>query len=104
MPGLNDSQRQRVADWALRQVGVPYSVSGALISADKILCRVMGPRPGAFFCSQLVFEAYRQAGVPLTTLPSECVTPADAAAIAHHRLSYVGHLKGSLTRFPVVGG
>lgn len=103
MPGLDDAKRRRVVEWALRQRGVPYSVAGALISADKILCRVVGPRPGAFFCSQLVFEAYRQAGVPLTTLPSECITPADAAAIAQHHLAYVGHLKGSLTRFPVIG-
>jgi uncharacterized protein YycO len=104
LPDLDEIRRRRIVEWALRQRGVPYSVAGAVLSTDKILCRLAGPRPGAFFCSQLVFEAYRQAGAPLTTLPPQCVTPADAVEIAQHHLAYVGHLKGSLTRFPVVGG
>ena len=88
--------------WALRQVGTAYSVAGALLSTDKIMCRVAGPRPGGFFCSQLVFEAFVQAGAPLSSLPSQCVTPADAVRIAAHSLTYVGHLKGSLTRWPIL--
>lgn len=102
VPDLGDTQRRMAVEWALRQVGAPYSVSGAVLSTDKILCRVAGPRPGAFFCSQLVFEAFVQARAPLTSLPSQCVTPADAVRIAAHSLTYVGHLKGSLTRWPIV--
>jgi len=101
-PNLTDTQRRLAVEWALRQVGTPYSVSGAVLSTDKILCRVTGPRPGGFFCSQLVFEAFVQAGAPLSSLPSQCVTPADAVTIAAHSLTYVGHLKGSLTRWPVL--
>lgn len=101
-PNLTDTQRRMAVEWALLQVGTPYSVSGALLSSDKLMCRVAGPRPGAFFCSQLVFEAFVQAGAPLSSLPSQCVTPADAVAIAAHSLTYVGHLKGSLTRWPIL--
>lgn len=55
-----------------------------------------------FFCSQLVLEAYRHAGVPITTARAHWMSPAD---ILHMRaddvpsmtveqtLHYVGHLK-----------
>jgi len=72
------------------------------LSTDKILCRVLGPRPASFFCSQLVFEVYRRGGLPLTTAPSQCVTPADAAIIAQSQLTYVGHLLGDPAWLPVV--
>ena len=49
-----------------------------------------------------VFEAYRRGGLPLTTAPSQCVTPADAAIIAQSQLTYVGHLLGDPAWFPVV--
>lgn len=101
-PNLTATQKRLAAEWALRQVGTAYSVAGALLSTDKIMCRVAGPRPGGFFCSQLVFEAFVQAGAPLSSLPSQCVTPADAVRIAAHSLTYVGHLKGSLTRWPIL--
>ncbi|MCW7541939.1 distant relative of cell wall-associated hydrolase [Aquabacterium sp. A7-Y] len=55
-----------------------------------------------FFCSQLVIEAYRHAGLPLTSANSRWISPAD---LLHMRegdvpsmkvtqpLAYVGHLK-----------
>ncbi|WKB51320.1 YaeF family permuted papain-like enzyme [Eleftheria terrae] len=60
-----------------------------------------------FFCSQLVLEAYRHAGLPLTSAHPRWISPAD---ILHMRagdvpsmqvtqpLDYVGHLK-----YPVAG-
>jgi uncharacterized protein YycO len=100
---MNDEERRKVVEWALKQIGVPYSVLGAVLSVDKLACSVTGPQKGTFFCSQLVLEAYRQAGIPLTSLPSQCVTPQDTVVIVQTTLAYVGHLKGSLVRFPVIG-
>jgi cell wall-associated NlpC family hydrolase len=94
-----------IVEYAAAQLGKPYSIAGAVLSADKEDCltvAVFGPKPASFFCSQLVFEAYRQGGLPLTTLPSQCVTPADAAVIARHQLTYVGHLLGDPSWFPMV--
>jgi uncharacterized protein YycO len=101
-PNITDEKAARIIDYATHQIGKPYGVAGALLSTDKILCRVLGPRPASFFCSQLVFEAYRRGGLPLTTAPSQCVTPADAAIIAQSQLTYVGHLLGDPAWFPVV--
>jgi hypothetical protein len=59
----------------------------------------------ALFCSQLVLQSYRQAGVPITDADSRLISPAD---ILHMRegdvssvrvrkpLEYVGHLKYEL--------
>ncbi len=65
------------------------------------MCRIAGPRTAGFHCSQLVLEAYRRGGLPLTTTPSSCMTPDNLVEIASHRLTYVGHLKGSFSLFPV---
>ena len=101
-PNITQEKSDRIIEYATYQIGKPYSVAGALLSTDKILCRVLGPRPASFFCSQLVFEAYRRARLPLTTTPSQCVTPADAAIVAQSQLTYVGHLLGDPAWFPVV--
>jgi len=101
-PNITEEKSDRIIEFATYQVGKPYSVAGAALSSDKILCRVLGPRRASFFCSQLVFEAYRRGGLPLTTAPSQCVTPADAAIIAQSQLTYVGHLLGDPAWFPVV--
>jgi uncharacterized protein YycO len=55
-----------------------------------------------FFCSQLVLEAYRSAGLPLTDADPRMISPDDLLHMRegdvpsvqiHHALSYVGHLK-----------
>jgi cell wall-associated NlpC family hydrolase len=88
--------------FASKQIGLPYTVVGALLSIDQIKCRIVGPRPGKFFCSQLVIESYRQGGLPLTTAPAQCVTPQDVVDIATNDLTYVGHLKGNASWFPII--
>ena len=59
-------------------------------------------RSHAFFCSQFVLEAYRQAGAPLSDVDPRWVSPADllhmregdvATLAASRPLRYVGHLK-----------
>jgi uncharacterized protein YycO len=89
-----------IVKFAGKQVGLPYSVTGAGLSA--ILCRKMGSPPTSFFCSELVMEAYRQGGLPLTTRPSTCITPDDTVWIAEHKLSYVGHLLGEPSLSPIL--
>src|SRR5690606_2888579 len=52
----------------------------------------------AFFCSQLVLEAYRQAGQPLTTTPPDWNSPQNIAELAlARRLDYVGHLTAEVS-------
>ncbi|WP_298165715.1 hypothetical protein [Novosphingobium sp.] len=102
VPNLDIGTASKVVNWAVSRVGTRYSEKGALVSADKLLCRVVGPQPGGFFCSQLVIEAFKQAGVNLTELPSQCVTPGDVSKIAIERLKYVGHLKGDPAWFPII--
>jgi cell wall-associated NlpC family hydrolase len=91
------------SQYVRNQLGKKYSVGGALLSSNKILCQIVdGAHPATFFCSRLVFYAYKRAGTPITTLPPQCVTPGDAAVIAQTRLIYVGHLKASASWFPVI--
>jgi cell wall-associated NlpC family hydrolase len=101
-PDLPSSIARAIIAYAGKQVGTPYSVAGALLSSDKIACRVVGPRPGTFYCSQLVIESYAKGGRPLTTAPAQCVTPDDVVTIATHKLKYVGHLKGNTAWFPTI--
>lgn len=101
-PATTPRIANRIVQYARSQIGRPYSVAGAALSTDQVLCRLVGPRPASFFCSQLVFESYRLGGLPLTNLPSQCITPNDAVVIAQHRLNYVGHLLGNPSWFPIV--
>lgn len=101
-PNITPERSDRIVEFAAHQVGKAYSVKGALLSSDKILCRVLGPKPASFFCSQLVFEAYRIGGLPLTSVPSHCITPEDAVIVAQSQMAYIGHLLGNPAWFPVV--
>ena len=100
-PAITPSIAAAIVAFAREQARLrkPYSVAGVVMSTDPILCRIGGPRTAGFFCSQLVLEAYKRGGLPLTTKPPSCMSPDDVAEIAAHRLTYVGHLKGNLTRF-----
>jgi cell wall-associated NlpC family hydrolase len=97
-PKISDS----VIAFASKQLGKGYDLKGAIAADNLILCSLRGAQPTAFFCSQLVIEAYKQAGLPLGTLPSQCYTPDDVAKIGAQRLVYAGHLKGNTSWFPVI--
>ena len=101
-PNIKDSVADNIVVFAAAQVGKPYDTRGAMMSPDPILCRLAGPRPSTFYCSKLIAEAYRQAGLPLSTEPSQCVTPQDVVEVAMHRLTYVGHLLGNPSWVPVL--
>ena len=101
-PAMSAAIARAIIAFADKQVGQPYSRIGAILSPDHVLCVIAGNRSSGFFCSQLVAEAYRQVGLPLFDVPSQCVTPDDVVEIAQHRLAYVGHIKGDPSWFPVI--
>ena len=101
-PDLPATMANSIVVYAASKRGTPYSVAGALASSNKIGCRVLGPRPSSFFCSQLVIAAYASAGRPLTNAPPQCVTPEDVVTIAEHQLKYIGHLKGNAAWLPML--
>jgi len=99
-PQMTDAIAKNIIKFASDQVGKPYTTFGAVMGSDRLFCRIVGPRPSSFFCSQLVIESYKQGGLPLTTAPSQCVLPGDIVEIATQRLQYVGHLRGNASWFP----
>lgn len=101
-PDVTSESAKKVVAFASNQVGKKYSASGAALSADKFLCRVVGPQEAGFYCSQLVAEAFKAAKIPLSTLPSQCITPQDVVNVAFQRLIYVGHIKGEASWFPIL--
>jgi uncharacterized protein YycO len=102
-PGITGAIAGRIVAFASAQADhASYSIPGAIRSANFITCRITGPREATFFCSQLVIEAFRRGGLPLTSKPSQCVTPQEVVVIARSQLEYVGHLIGRATWFPVL--
>jgi N-acetyl-anhydromuramyl-L-alanine amidase AmpD/V8-like Glu-specific endopeptidase len=91
---------------ARSRVGQPYNYAGAAFNGYRIL----NPLPatiidriasrlglevgqaGAAYCSELMFEAYEQAGVPLTATRPGASTPEDIVELRRSALAYVGHL------------
>jgi papain like cysteine protease AvrRpt2/permuted papain-like amidase YaeF/Yiix C92 family enzyme len=116
-PGLTDDQKGIIADKAAELIGRSYNYVGIVRQAQfrvhSTLCNVLpDAQAGAcrtffggvdlgrgssteFFCSQLIVEAYQQAGVPLTETPPSWSSPDDLAQLALRSgaLAYVGHLK-----------
>jgi cell wall-associated NlpC family hydrolase len=126
-PGVDAAVAARIVAEARARVGRGYDFAGAVLylpfSAQRQACELPGlPSPlrdacirllasvqlgvrepeERFFCSAFVLDAYRDAGLPLTTARARWLTPAD---ILHMRegdvpalpvaqpLIYVGHLK-----------
>jgi cell wall-associated NlpC family hydrolase len=98
-PDVTPQIAQAVVAYASAQINKKYDLTGAAL-AQGLICRVRDDKQTAFFCSELVMEAFKQAGVPLGTMPSQCYTPGDVAEIGIQRLIYVGHLKGNTAWFP----
>ena len=125
-PGLSHAQAGRIREYAQHKLGAGFSFFGVTMQAPYSISRKACELPlvaapmrdaciramGVFsqlaeserqlFCSQLVLQAYRSAGVPLTDADPRIVSPGD---ILHMRegdvpslrirkaLHYVGHLK-----------
>ncbi|MCU0985352.1 MAG: hypothetical protein MUC89_10480 [Acetobacteraceae bacterium] len=104
-PVLTQRERKKIVTWAVSQArkGLKYSMGKISFLSDptiRHLCGVVSAVQTEFICSELVIAAYEQAGVPLTTQPSACVSPEGVLQIAKERLVYVGHLRGDLLKRP----
>jgi hypothetical protein len=125
-PELSAEQARNIGAYLLQQVGtdfnylgialhVPFAVNRKLCelplmpSALRDVCvRAIGgiyhlaTSERRFFCSQLVLQAYRHAGVPITDADPRLISPADIlhmregdvpSVMIHKPLRHLGHLK-----------
>lgn len=125
-PDLSAEQARRIRNYALKKSGAGFNFAGVTLhipfsitrracelplvpSAVRDACiRSMGvihqvaASENQLFCSQLVLQAYRHAGVPITDADSRLISPADilhmregdvSSVRIHKPLRYVGHLK-----------
>ena len=125
-PGVLPEHAPKLAEFVQAQLGQPYNQMGILLQApftlERRLCELpvlpgpirdfclrgialvqlgLGPND-RFFCSQLVLEAYKRAGLPLTDADPRLAAPVDLLHMregdvpsvkTHQALRYVGHLK-----------
>jgi cell wall-associated NlpC family hydrolase len=107
-PRMTRDKALIIRDIAGKQLDRPYDIPGAAIAGLRGICVLKsvagsiigGPSPSKFFCSQLVIYAFHQAGVPLTHVKPECVTPGAIVQIALASLKYIGHLIARTTWLP----
>ena len=125
-PGFNTEHVPHIESFVQQHVGQKYNFVGVMLQApfslERRLCELpMVPSPvrdfcvqgvaavqlgigrnDQFFCSQFVLEAYRRAGLPLTTADPRLISPGDLLHMRegdvpsvriHQALQYVGHLK-----------
>ena len=125
-PDLTAEQAQSIRAFVLEQVGKDFNYFSMYLHVPTVLVRRLCELPlipsvvrdacikgiGAihylaaderqYFCSQLVLQAYRQAGVSITDADPRMLTPADilhmregdvSSVRIHKRLLAVGHLK-----------
>jgi hypothetical protein len=125
-PGVRPEHVEKMQAFVAETVGQKYNFVGVLLQApfsiERRLCELpLTPslvrdfclqgvgafqlglgRSDRFFCSQFVLEAYRRAGLPLTTADPRLLSPADLLHMregdvpsvhSNQALAYVGHLK-----------
>lgn len=125
-PDLSAEQARRIGDYALTKLGTGFNYVGVTLqiplSISRRVCELpLVPSPvrdacirgmgvinqvaaseSQLFCSQLVAQAYRQAGVPMTDADPRIVSPVDIlhmregdvpSVSIHKPLHYAGHLK-----------
>jgi hypothetical protein len=127
-PGVQPEHVAQMQAFVAETVGRKYNYLGVMLQApfsiERRLCELplvpslvrnlcvqgigavqmmlgLGPK-NQFFCSEFVLEAYRRAGLPLTTAQPYLLSPADLLHMregdvpsvqSHQALMYVGHLK-----------
>lgn len=125
-PDLTAEQARSMRDYALQQTGTRFNALGVAMHAPFGVIRKVCELPlmppywrdacirgvggvfhvatskVQFFCSQLVLQSYRHAGVPITVADPRLISPADilhmregdvSSVRIHQRLRQVGHLK-----------
>lgn len=91
-PALADGQL--VANYLTSYVGAKYDSWKAFLAAirseDETRLVDLGETNSRYFCSELIVDAFAQAGFPLTFASPDSVMPGDLPLLD---LAYVGHLK-----------
>jgi V8-like Glu-specific endopeptidase/cell wall-associated NlpC family hydrolase len=112
-PRVDAAAAAAIVEFARAQVGKPYNYAGAglagyriihplrarLIDAIRNLTGTDSDDARSFFCSELVFAAFRAAGLPLVASAPAHGTPDDLARLRESGLDYVGHLVARDERF-----
>lgn len=90
---VNTALADKIVKLALGKVNARYDTSGAMV--EGFLSQFMGDAAAfkgddaAFYCSELVAWAYREAGLPITAVP-KANTP--GKLVASGDLHYIGHI------------
>lgn len=127
-PDLNEAQVEKIRQFAEQESGSRYNYVGIVKQTPYTITRKVCELPviprhmrhlclntmalvqvtpfsgDRYFCSQFVVEAFNRAGVPLTKLSPEWISPADLLHMRENdvasvtpiiKLQYVGHLRCS---------
>jgi len=128
-PELDAEQARRIGEYALEKSGAGFNFAGVTLNIPLSITRRVCELPlvpsvvrdacirsmglihqlaageNQLFCSQLVLQAYRHAGLPITDADPRLISPADilhmregdvSSVRIHQRLVQVGHLKYGL--------
>ena len=84
--GLNETDRQRLADWLVGHIGYPYDLAHAWALCRWFL-RLPAPRTTVldakrFICSSLLVQAFLFVGHPIATSQARSVVPRDFESAA----------------------
>jgi hypothetical protein len=84
--GLNETDRQRLADWLVGHIGNPYDLAHALALCLRCLNlpapRAMVQDAQRFICSSLLVQAFLFVGHPIATTEARSVVPRDFESAA----------------------
>ena len=84
--GLNETDRQRLADWVVGHIGDPYDIAHAWALGRWFLKlptpRTMMQDAKRFICSSLLVQAFLFVGHPIVTSEARYVVPRDFESVA----------------------
>jgi len=84
--GLNEADRQCLADWLVSRIGAPYDLAHAWALGRRFLNlpapRTMVQDAKRFICSSLLVQAFLVVGHPIATSPAGYVVPRDFESAA----------------------
>ena len=79
--GLNETDRQRLAEWLVGHIGAPYDLALAWALGRRFLNlpapRTMVQDAKRFICSSLLVQAFLVVGHPIATSPARYAVPRD---------------------------
>ena len=104
-PQVTGDVAANIVAFARAQVGKPYDYTGvgynvlvrpvrAVVDWIRAKLNIDQDGDAAFYCAELVYAAYANAGVPLSAESADFSAPADITDLAGGTLQYVGHLRG----------